>query len=211
MSLWRSRTRLVSGRSPYRTLRYDHYHRLDQCQTWADAGNNLLPVWRRLVADDVTPVALLRRLQDEPQHFLFESVVGGESQARYSMLGCRPRARLVGDLQHLKVHAADGGEEVLNGEPYAALRGYLARFQTPELAELPRFYGGLVGYFAYDCVRLVEHLPDVPADQLGLPDIALMCTSTRYWWWTIVSIICGLLRMLISARVKAWMSLMRRP
>jgi anthranilate synthase component 1 len=151
---------------------------VDEVESWAEQGYNLLPVWRCLVADDLTPVALLRRLSSEPQHFLFESVVGGESQARYSMLGCRPRARLSGDLQQLVCRDAHGQEETLHGDPYDALRGYLARFKTPDVQNLPRFCGGLVGYFGYDCVRLVEHLPETPPDHLGLPDIDLMHIDT---------------------------------
>lgn len=150
----------------------------DACAALAAEGYNLIPVARRLVADELTPVAALDRLCGEEYAFLFESVVGGERLARYSMLGVAPRERLVGDLERVRLLRADGSEEVLPGDPYAAVRAYMARFRSPHLPELPRFCGGLVGYFSYDTVRLVEDLPRVPDDELGLPDLHLMRFDT---------------------------------
>ncbi|MFW5882243.1 MAG: anthranilate synthase component I [Planctomycetota bacterium] len=151
---------------------------LEQCRGYREAGYTMLPVMRRLVADDLTPVAAMSRLIDEEFGFLFESVVGGERMARYSMLGVAPRERLVGGLDCVEVIRVDGSRERLPGDPYAAVRAYMARYTVPDLAELPRFSGGLVGYFSYDTVRLLEHLPAVPPDPLGLPDINLMRCDT---------------------------------
>ncbi len=144
---------------------------------YAKEGYTLIPVVRRLVADELTPVGVLARIQDEPYHFLFESVVGGERVARYSMLGVRPVARLVGDLQGLRCIDAHG-ERVLPGNPYDAIRDYLAPLRTPHLPGLPRLSGGLVGTFGFDVIRLDEPLPNVPADPLGLPDIHLLRFDT---------------------------------
>ena len=143
------------------------------CQALADQGFTHIPVVRRLVADALTPVGALARLADEPHAFLFESVVGGERVARYSMLGCTPRERLVGDLKQVVLHRADGSTQALSGDPYAAIRAYMCRFRTPHLPGLPRFSGGLVGYLSYDTVRMMEPLPNCPPDRLGLPDIQL--------------------------------------
>lgn len=141
-------------------------------------GHNHLPLIRRLVADDLTPVAALSRFADQEHSFLFESVVGGESLARYSILGIKPVERLVGDLEQVVVIGADGTERPLRGDPYTAVRSYMQQFKRPHLDELPRFSGGLVGYFSYDVVRLLEHLPDMPEDVLGVPDIHLMRYDT---------------------------------
>jgi anthranilate synthase component 1 len=143
------------------------------CSTLAAQGYTLIPVVRRLVADALTPVGVLARIQAEPYAFLFESVVGGERVARYSMLGITPRERLVGDLTQVVLHAADGSTRVLPGDPYTAVRQYLARLKSPPTPDLPRFTGGLVGYFSYDTVRMLESLPRVPADPLQLPDLHL--------------------------------------
>ncbi|MCK6489688.1 MAG: anthranilate synthase component I [Planctomycetes bacterium] len=151
---------------------------LAACRDLAAQGHTLIPLVRRLVADELTPVGALARLQDEPYSFLFESVVGGERVARYSMLGCRPKERLVGDLQGVTLHRADGSCQRLPGDPYAAVRAYLKPLKAPRLPGLPRFSGGLVGYFSYDAVRLVERLPKVPPDKLHLPDLHLMRCDT---------------------------------
>lgn len=152
---------------------------LDACRALAAAGHNLIPVVRRLVADDLTPVGALARLADEPHGFLFESVVGGERVARYSMLGFAPRARLVGRLgQPVQVLHRDGRSETLEADPFAAVSTYHRRFRCAPVAGLPRFSGGLVGYWGYDTVRAAEPLPDCPPDVLGLPDLHLMHCDT---------------------------------
>ena len=148
------------------------------CAELARQGYTLIPLVRRLVADELTPVGVLGRIQDEPHAFLFESVVGGERVARYSMLGVRPTDRLVGDLRRLVLYREDGSRTELPGDPYAAIRTYLAPLKPAPVAGLPRFSGGLVGYFGFDTVRLAEPLPDVPKDVLGLPDIHLLRFDT---------------------------------
>ena len=151
---------------------------LATCKQLAAQGYNLIPVVRRLVADDLTPVGALSRLADEPHAFLFESVVGGERVARYSMLGVQPKARLVGDLEHITLIHADGRSEPLDGDPFSAVRAYHRRFKTAVIPGLPRFTGGLVGYWGYDVVRAAEPLPNCPPDKLGLPDVHLMHCDT---------------------------------
>ena len=146
---------------------------LAAAQQLADQGFTLIPVVRRLVADALTPVGALARLNDEPYAFLFESVVGGERVARYSMVGAVPRARLVGNLQEITLHRQDGTTEVLAGDPYTAIRNYLKPYRSPSIPGLPRFSGGLVGYLSYDTVRMMEPLPNCPPDQLNLPDVHL--------------------------------------
>ena len=151
---------------------------LTACRKLASEGYNLIPGVRRLVADDLTPVGALARLADEPYAFLFESVVGGERVARYSMLGFAPRARLVGDLKQLKAIRSDGRTEILPGDPFTAVRGWHQRYRCATIPGLPRFSGGLVGWFGYDVVRAVEPLPNCPPDVLGLPDVHLMHCDT---------------------------------
>jgi anthranilate synthase component I len=146
---------------------------LAAAQQLAAEGFTLIPVVRRLVADALTPVGALARFNDEPYAFLFESVVGGERVARYSMVGAVPRARLVGDLQNITLHRHDGTSEVLPGDPYTAIRNYLKPYRSPSIPGLPRFSGGLVGYLSYDTVRMMEPLPNCPPDTLHLPDVHL--------------------------------------
>jgi anthranilate synthase component 1 len=151
---------------------------LAACRKLAAEGFNLIPVVRRLVADDLTPVGALGRLADEQFAFLFESVVGGERVARYSMIGVQPRARLVGDLTQISLIGSDGRCERLDGDPFSAVRAYHRRFRVATMPGLPRFTGGLVGYWGYDTVRAAEPLPDCPPDRLGLPDVHLLHCDT---------------------------------
>ncbi len=146
---------------------------LATCRELAAAGYTMLPVYRRLICDDLTPVSLLARLREEEYSFLFESVVGGERLARYSFLGFDPVERITVCDGRSVLHTATGDRE-LPGDPFTALRAYLAPFRSPDLPGLPRFCGGLVGYFSYDSVRFIEHLPVVPPDPLGLPDVHLL-------------------------------------
>jgi anthranilate synthase component 1 len=131
---------------------YDDYDRLS-------AGGGLVPVFRELPGDLLTPVAAFLALAaDREQAFLLESVVGGERIARYSFLGRDPVSALeVRDGRLLESDAR--GVRAIEGALLPALR---ARLGAPaaEVASLPRFTGGAVGYLAYDAVRLFERIPD---------------------------------------------------
>ncbi|TVR46349.1 MAG: anthranilate synthase component I [Planctomycetota bacterium] len=151
---------------------------LQDCQSYADQGYTLIPVYRRLVYDDLSPVGAFERLAEESHGFLFESVVGGESLARYSMAGVAPSAQLIGRAGQVDLCLPDGSRRRLAGGTIAALRAYLADLRSPDVPGLPRFSGGLVGYFAYDFAREVESLPNCPEDPLDLPDVHLMRFDT---------------------------------
>ena len=145
------------------------------------AKHRLVPVWRELVADTITPVsAFLGIVGDHGgPGFLFESVEGGERWGRYSFVGRRPLATMtsaggqVTTVGPLDLDAATGGRVSGRGGMLAALEAVLDAFDTPELPDLPPLHAGLVGYLGYDVVREVEHLPDVPPDDLGHPDAVL--------------------------------------
>jgi anthranilate synthase component 1 len=138
--------------------------------------HRIVPVWRELVADTLTPVGAYLRAVGERPGFLLESVEGGERWGRYSFVGREPLADVVAHGRGVEISgplpvppevedAVGGGGGVL--QVIAAL---LASFRSPTLAGLPPLHGGMVGYLGYDVVREVEHLPDVPPDDLGLPD-----------------------------------------
>jgi len=136
---------------------------------------SVVPVYRELAADTLTPVSAIERLSARSPHaFLFESVVGGEKIARYSFAGVEPFASFVRSGGRTTFGAAGARRrEEIPGDPFEALRNVLARYRSAPVSGLPRFSGGAVGYFAYDAVRFAEPLGEGPPDRLGLPDIEL--------------------------------------
>jgi anthranilate synthase component 1 len=140
--------------------------------------HRIVPVWRELVADTVTPVGAFLHVVGEQPGFLLESVEGGERWGRYSFVGRRPLTTLVardgnvtssGPLVLPPDVACRAGEGLL-----ATLEALLGAYRSPEFADLPPLHGGLVGYLGYDVVREIERLPDMAPDDLGFPDAVLM-------------------------------------
>ena len=146
-----------------------------------EAGENQL-VYTRLAADLDTPVSLMLKLSDaSTDSFLLESVTGGEVRGRYSIIGMKPDLiwQCHGDQSRINRQARfdPQGFDVETGAPLENLRALIAecRIETPE--DLPAASAGLFGYLGYDMIRLVEHLPDVNPDPLGLPDATLIRPS----------------------------------
>ena len=131
----------------------------------------IVPVWREILFDVDTAVTAYAKLAEPPFGFLLESVVGGEQWARYTFLGSRPAAawRMRGtEVQWWTPQ--EGWSVVETDDPLVDLdRRLRSRTPVPD-PELPRFWGGAVGYFGYDVVRQIEELPEEPEDDLELPD-----------------------------------------
>jgi len=131
----------------------------------------LVPVWREFLFDVDTAVTAYAKLAEPPFGFLLESVVGGEQWARYSFLGTRPSGAWKLERGAVSWWSPESGwQEVETSDPLADLDARLRARVPAEVEELPRFWGGAVGYFAYDVVRQIERLPNPPKDDLGLPD-----------------------------------------
>ncbi len=138
--------------------------------------HTVVPVWRELVADLVTPVAAFARLcRDGEPGFLFESVEHGERWGRWSFVGRRPAATLVTQPGGgVEVHGGPvPGEVPLDRGILAAVEALLERYRSPQIDDLPPLHGGLVGYLGYDVVREIERLPNVPDDDQQLPEAVL--------------------------------------
>ena len=146
----------------------------------AAQGYNRIPLMREVLADLDTPLSTYLKLADGPYAYLFESVQGGEKWGRYSIIGlpCRTVLRVVG---HTITVERDGEvvEQAEAADPLAWIEDFQGRFRVPEVAGLPRFTGGLVGYFGYDTIRYVEpRLAECPnPDPIGAPDILLMVSD----------------------------------
>lgn len=135
-------------------------------------GHTVVPVYRQLVGDTLTPVSAFRRVRGGGRAFLFESVVGGERVGRYSFLGAGPFRLFEAAGDKVRVRSAGGPwEESTHADPLRVLEDLIAAYRAPHLPGLPRFCGGAVGYAGYDTVRYVERLPDAPPDDRGVPDL----------------------------------------
>ncbi len=151
-----------------------------QFRRYAAEGYNRIPVRREVLADLDTPLSTYLKLARGPYSYLLESVQGGEKWGRYSIIGlpCRTVLRVRG---HEAVIERDGApiEQTRTDDPLAWIEHYQRTCRVPALSGLPRFTGGLVGYFGYDTVRYVEpRLGECPnPDPLGTPDILLLVSE----------------------------------
>jgi anthranilate synthase component 1 len=141
---------------------------------------NRIPVTREVLADLETPLSVYLKLAQGPNSYLFESVQGGEKWGRYSLIGLQTSTVLKVFGQRLEI--IRDGKPMVNrstSDPLGEVEKFRQLFSMPNLPDLPRFTGGLVGYFGYDTVRFVEsRLADsAPADELGTPDIMLMASD----------------------------------
>jgi anthranilate synthase component I len=135
-------------------------------------GHQLVPVYRRLLSDALTPVTAFHLLDRGGQACLFESVVGGEKVGRYSFLGVEPFWELLAHGTQVTVRGDGGTKQFEAADPLDELRNRLAAFKAVHLPELPPFEGGAIGYAGYDVVRYVENLPNAPQDDRQLPDLS---------------------------------------
>jgi anthranilate synthase component 1 len=152
----------------------------EQFQNLAAQGYNRIPVSREVLADLDTPLSTYLKLAKGSYSYLLESVHGGEKWGRYSIIGlpCSTVLRVSGN-QITVLREGEPIESHTSTDPLAWIEAFQERFRAPDLHGLPRFTGGLVGYFGYDTVRYIEPrlsgsgLPDV----IGSPDILLMVSD----------------------------------
>lgn len=129
-----------------------------------------IPVYKRLLADVLTPVSLFMNIREGARNpFLLESVEGGEQLARYSFIGRNPYQTLHFDGAVTFLKNKNGSVEI-DRSYFEELKHQTTKYTEPKIPELPRLTGGAVGFSAYDTFRLVEDLPNVPEDDLDLPE-----------------------------------------
>ena len=151
----------------------------EQFRNYADLGYNRIPLAHQVLADLDTPLSAYLKLADAPYTYLFESVQGGEKWGRYSIIGlpCRTVVKVHG--QTITVQQDGYTQETVTAEnPLHWIETYAKQFKTPEIAHLPRFTGGLVGYFGYETMGYIEpRLKIDKPDPIGAPDILLMVSE----------------------------------
>jgi anthranilate synthase component I len=148
-----------------------------QFEQYAAAGYNRIPVVREVLSDLDTPLSVYLKLADGPNTYLLESVEGGETWGRHSIIGlpCARSYRFSGHTLTVSEHGETVEQRVV-ADPLGEVELLRQSFRVPEIAGLPAFTGGLVGWFGFECIGYIEPRlagGDKP-DQLGTPDILLL-------------------------------------
>ena len=145
----------------------------------AQHGYNRIPLTIEAFADLDTPLSLYLKLANKPYTYLLESVVGGERFGRYSFIGLPAKTLLRARGNQVEVETGGKIVETFEGNPLDFIAQYQQRFKVAPQLGLPRFCGGLAGYFAYDTIRHIEKkLAGVEKpDPIGTPDILLLLTE----------------------------------
>jgi len=149
---------------------------------------NVIPVCAEILADTETPVSILQKIYPDGQGpaFLLESAEGGERWGRYSFLGASARARVRVFSQSVCVEEGQTVREIAhNRAPLLVLRELMAAYTPARVDGLPRFWGGLVGYFTYEAVSFFEAIPsrlpaEAPLADFIIPDELIVFDNIRH-------------------------------
>ena len=137
------------------------------------ADHSVVPVWTEVLGDLETPVSAFLKLVDDGPGFLLESVENGERWSRFSFIGRDPVATLVLRGEALDIEGTLGAMVPTDQGILGALEALLDSHSSPDISDLPPLHGGIVGYLGYDVIREVEHLPDAPPNDHGMPDAVM--------------------------------------
>ena len=142
--------------------------------------HNVIPVFDTYPADLDTPVSALLKIKTNEYDFLFESVVGGENWARYSFLGTNPLKvyQIKNGQFHITQVETNQTTKVTFTDPLDVLREEFSHFKVYEEPQLPRFFGGVVGYFGYDMVKYFDKIKLQNPEKQSLPESYLILTDT---------------------------------
>ena len=149
----------------------------EQFSIYQSQGYNRIPLVKTCYADLETPLSIYLKVANSPYSYLLESVEGGENFGRYSIIGM-PAKKLI-QVRQKTVEVIESGKTIYtenNSDPLGFIDQYLGNYKTPKDLDLPRFSGGLAGYFGYETIHYIEPklIKEFIKDDLDLPDIHLM-------------------------------------
>lgn len=148
----------------------------EQFAQYASQGYNRIPLSREVLSDLDTPLSTYLKLADAPYSYLFESVQGGDTWGRYSIIGlpCQTIVRISGNTITLQTQSET--QSITSTDPLAWIEQFRQKYRVPDIDGLPRFNGGLVGYFGYETIHYIEPQLQTTGkpDPLQCPDILLM-------------------------------------
>ncbi len=134
---------------------------------------NVVPVYKEILADTLTPVSMFQKTGNE-YSYLLESVEGQEKIARFSFIGTKPSLIFKSKSNSVELNIRGKIKKYFVDEPLMEIERIMKDFKAAEVKGLPRFSGGLVGYMGYDMVRFFENIPDKNPDDLKIPDSVFM-------------------------------------
>lgn len=142
-------------------------------------GYNRIPLVLETFADLDTPLSVYLKLANQPYTYLLESVLGGERFGRYSVIGLPAKTRIEANGNDVSIIKDSGSEKIRANNVLDFIESYLADFRIAPHTGLPRFCGGLVGYFAYDTIRYIEPrlAGHARPDTLHTPDVLLLLSE----------------------------------
>ncbi|HHY90944.1 MAG TPA: anthranilate synthase component I [Clostridiales bacterium] len=142
---------------------------------------DMIPVCRKIYADVITPIALLRKISRiSDRYYLLESIEGGEKWGRYSFLGFDPVARIACKNGEVIIEEDGRKEIVYSHKPLEVLRDYLSRYKAPRFADMPPFTGGLLGYFSYGMIGYAEPVLKLRSSEFNDFDLMLFDKGIVY-------------------------------
>ena len=149
----------------------------DKFNAYKNEGFNFIPLVKSFDVGYETPLSIYQKLANLPFSYLLESVEGGERFGRYSIIGLPSKKRIVIRDDAIEViHKNKVIQKEATQNPLDFIQNYLSQFKVPSDIELPRFAGGLAGYFGYETIQYIESRlkHKKTKDILGVPDILLM-------------------------------------
>jgi len=139
--------------------------------------SDVVPVYKEILADTLTPVSVFQKIGSE-YSYLLESVEGQEKVARFSFIGTEPSLIFKSKSNSAELNIRGKVKKYSVDEPLVEIERIMKDFKAAEVKGLPRFSGGLVGYMGYDMVRFFEDIPDKNPDDLKIPDSIFMMADS---------------------------------
>jgi len=139
----------------------------------------LIPVWTEILSDIETPVSAFLKIKKGKYNFLLESVEQEEKIGRYSFLGIQPKLIFKSKDKKIEILNTVFGRKTFftKKTPLDELKTILDKYHCPSINQIPKFFGGFVGYISYDFIRFIEKIPSLTKDDLNLPDTLFLLTN----------------------------------
>ena len=146
--------------------------KIEEYNEWSKTSK-IIPVSYEKEADTETPISLFKKFKNNEYSYLFESVEGGRYWARYSFMCRNPILIFKSKDYNVTIKTRDEQKTYI-GNPFVLLDNLLTEYKSISFPHLPRFYGGVAGYFGYDMIKSIEKIEDKGEDEIITPDCHLM-------------------------------------